>query len=77
MREFMIGDQVETFINGPIVGYRVDERGEMFKVEYEDVEGVACQRWFYETELYHNDDYDDESGCCEQAHLARANASLN
>lgn len=74
MREFMIGDQVATFIDGPIVGYRVDERGEMFKVEYEDGDGVVCQRWFYEAELYHDD---EPECCCEAEAIARADAALN
>lgn len=74
MPEFMIGDRVATFIEGPIVGYRIDERGEMFKVEYEDVDGVVCQRWFYESELYHDD---EGECCCEEAYVASGNAALN
>lgn len=75
MPEFMIGDQVATFIEGPIVGDRIDERGQMFKVAYELPGGEIRTRWFYPEELYLDGECD--GGCCEADYVASGCAALN
>jgi hypothetical protein len=72
---FEIGDYVGTVIEGPIVGERMDERGLMFKVRYEDAEGFVRTRWLYPEEIVEVDE--GEGDCCESAYVTRANASLH
>lgn len=75
MQDFLIGNQVATFIEGAIVGRREDERGQMFKVAYELPGGEIRTRWFYPEELYLDEECD--GGCCEARYVAAGNAALN
>lgn len=77
MQDFLIGDQVATFVDGAIVGRREDERGQMFKVAYELPGGEIRTRWFYPEELYLDGEEDDDGGCCEARYVASGCAALN
>lgn len=74
---FEIGDYVGTVIEGPIVGERMDERGLMFKVRYEDAEGFLRARWLYPEELYLSEDGDGGECECEDTYVASASAALH
>jgi hypothetical protein len=74
---FEIGDYVGTVIEGPIVGERMDERGLMFKVRYEDADGFVRTRWLYPEELVEVDEGEGDDDFCEAASVTRANASLH
>lgn len=73
---FEIGDYVGTVIEGPIVGERLDERGLMFKVRYEDSEGFMRARWLYPEDLQDIDGGEDDGGD-DETYVASAVASLH
>lgn len=78
---FEIGHYVGTVIEGPIVGERMDERGLMFKVRYEDADGFVRTKWLYPEDIYLDDGADEDGGdgdeCCDRADIAAAAATLH
>jgi hypothetical protein len=78
---FEIGDYVSTVIEGPVVGERLDERGLMFKVRYEDAEGFMRSKWLYPEDLYISEDDDEDGGegdeCCDREYVASAVATMH
>jgi len=72
---FEIGDYVGTVIEGPIVGERMDERGLMFKVRYEDADGFVRTKWLYPEDLFLEDEEDGGDG--EDAYIADAVATMH